>query len=37
VLAPVDFFALGILFGLAFVIIVFLITRWRHQRRYRDN
>lgn len=35
-LAPVDFFALGLLLGLAFVIIVFLVTLWRHRRRERN-
>ncbi|MGC2288622.1 MAG: hypothetical protein WA688_02030 [Thermoplasmata archaeon] len=34
-LADVDFFALGLLFGLAFVIIVFLVTLWRVRRRER--
>ncbi|MGA7861214.1 MAG: hypothetical protein WCB19_05095 [Thermoplasmata archaeon] len=33
--APVDFFALGLLFGLAFIIIVFLVTLWRFRRRER--
>ena len=36
-LAAVDYFAVGLLLGLAFVIIVFLITLWRHRRRYRDT
>jgi protein-S-isoprenylcysteine O-methyltransferase Ste14 len=35
VLALVDFFALGLLFGLAFIIIVFALTLWRIRRRER--
>lgn len=35
VAAPVDYFALGLLFGLGFVILVFLFTLWRFRRRER--
>jgi protein-S-isoprenylcysteine O-methyltransferase Ste14 len=35
VVAPVDYFALGLSLGLGFVIIVFLFTLWRFRRRER--
>jgi protein-S-isoprenylcysteine O-methyltransferase Ste14 len=35
VVAPVDYFALGLLLGLGFVVIVFLLTLWRFRRRER--
>ncbi|HLY76442.1 MAG TPA: hypothetical protein VKT21_00995 [Thermoplasmata archaeon] len=33
--APVDFFALGLLLGLGFITVVFLLTLWRFKRRER--
>jgi len=35
VLPAIDFFALGLLLGLGFIILVFLVTLWRHRRRER--
>jgi hypothetical protein len=37
VLAPIDFFALGLLLGLAFILLVFFFTLWRHKRRARKG
>ncbi len=34
-LSAIEFFATGLLLGLAFIIIVFFVTLWRHRRRER--